>query len=36
VPGFRGSELFPQWRAIVGPFFAEPPRVEHYHLVGEG
>ena len=36
VPGFRESPLFPQWRAIVGPFFAEPPRVEHYHLVGEG
>lgn len=28
--GFRESELFPQWRAIVGPFFAEPPVVEHF------
>lgn len=27
---FRGGPLFPQWRAIVGPFFAEPPRVEHF------
>lgn len=27
---FRGGPLFPQWRAIVGPFFAEPPKVEHF------
>jgi heme-degrading monooxygenase HmoA len=26
---FREGPLFPQWRAIVGPFFAAPPRVEH-------
>jgi len=31
--GFRQSELFPQWRAIVAPFFAEPPLVEHFELV---
>ena len=31
--GFRGSEAFAQWRAIVGPFFAEPPRVEHFGTV---
>ena len=31
--GFRGGPLFPQWRAIVGPFFAAPPSVEHYALV---
>jgi len=31
---FRGGPLFPQWRAIVGPFFASPPAVEHYELVG--
>lgn len=30
---FRGSELFAQWRAIVGPYFAKPPVVEHFHLV---
>ena len=30
---FRGSDLFPQWRAIVGPFFASPPVVEHFDLV---
>ena len=27
---FRGSERFAQWRAIVGPFFAAPPAVEHF------
>lgn len=31
--GFRGSELFMQWRAIVGPFFAQPPVVEHFTLL---
>jgi len=31
--GFRESALFPQWRAIVGPFFASPPSVEHFELV---
>ena len=31
--GFRGSPLFAQWRAIVGPFFAAPPVVEHFELV---
>ena len=32
---FRGGPLFPQWRAIVGPFFAVPPAMEHYELVGK-
>lgn len=32
---FRGGPLFPQWRAIVGPFFAAPPVVEHFVLVGK-
>ena len=30
---FRESPAFLQWRAIVGPFFAVPPVVEHFHLV---
>ena len=30
---FREGPLFPQWRAIVGPFFAAPPVVEHFDLV---
>lgn len=28
--GFRESELFPQWRAIVGPLFAVAPTIVHY------
>lgn len=32
---FRGSPLFAEWRAIVGPFFAQPPVVEHFELVGK-
>ena len=32
---FRGGPLFPQWRAIVGPFFLNPPQVEHFELVGK-
>jgi heme-degrading monooxygenase HmoA len=27
---FRSSEGFTEWRHLVGPFFAEPPRVEHF------
>ena len=30
---FRQSELFSQWRAIVGPFFAAAPVVEHFEQV---
>jgi len=32
---FRGGPLFPQWRAIVGPFFASAPVVEHFALVAK-
>lgn len=31
--GFRESPLFAQWRAIIGPYFAQPPHVEHFDLV---
>ena len=31
--GFRQGPLFAEWRAIVGPFFAQPPVVEHFELV---
>jgi heme-degrading monooxygenase HmoA len=31
--GFRQGPLFAQWRAIVGPFFAKPPTVEHFTLL---
>lgn len=30
---FRESPAFLQWRAIVGPFFAAPPTVEHFSLL---
>ncbi len=33
--GFRQSEAFTQWRAMVGPFFAGPPVVEHFDLVAK-
>jgi heme-degrading monooxygenase HmoA len=33
--GFRGSPAFAEWRAIVGPFFAQAPVVEHLELVGK-
>jgi heme-degrading monooxygenase HmoA len=32
---FRGGALFGEWRAIVGPFFAAPPVVEHFTLVSK-
>ena len=32
---FREGPLFPQWRAIVGPYFAVPPSVEHFELVAK-
>jgi heme-degrading monooxygenase HmoA len=33
--GFREGPLFAQWRAIVGPFFAAPPVVEHFTLLAK-
>lgn len=33
--GFRQGPLFGPWRAIVGPFFAQPPQVEHFELLGK-
>jgi len=32
---FRQSPAFAEWRAIVGPFFAGPPTVEHFDLVAK-
>jgi heme-degrading monooxygenase HmoA len=32
---FRGSAAFADWRAIVGPFFAQPPVVEHFTLLAK-
>ncbi len=33
---FRESEVFQGWRALVGPHFASPPRVEHVETVIAG
>jgi heme-degrading monooxygenase HmoA len=30
---FRESPAFQEWRALVGPFFAKPPTVEHFNLL---
>ena len=32
---FRESPAFTAWRSIVGPFFAQPPVVEHFDLVAK-
>lgn len=32
---FREGPLFAEWRAIVGPFFAVPPLVEHFTLLAK-
>jgi heme-degrading monooxygenase HmoA len=29
--GFRESQAFQEWRAILGPLFAAPPAVVHHH-----
>ncbi len=28
--GFRGSDIFTQWRALIGPHFDGAPVVEHF------
>ncbi len=33
--GFRQSPAFAEWRAIVGPFFASPPMMEHFNLLAK-
>ncbi len=32
---FRESPAFLEWRSIVGPYFAAPPMVEHFTLLGK-
>jgi len=29
---FREGPLFQEWRGLVGPYFAEPPRALHYEV----
>jgi len=33
--GFRQSPAFTEWRAMVGPFFAGAPMVEHFELLAK-
>jgi heme-degrading monooxygenase HmoA len=33
---FRNSDDFQEWRRLVGPYFAEPPRVYHVDTVLQG
>ena len=30
MTGFRESEAFTRWRALIGPYFASPPVVVHF------
>jgi quinol monooxygenase YgiN len=30
---FRNSPAFARWRELAGPFFVEPPKVEHWEKV---
>lgn len=34
--GFRQSPAFAEWRAVIGPFFLQPPHVEHFEAVTTG
>lgn len=31
--GFRESDNYQKWRALIHPYFASPPDVKHYELV---
>ncbi len=33
VVDFRNSAAFAEWRAVIGPYLAGPPQVEHFTLV---
>jgi heme-degrading monooxygenase HmoA len=30
IENFRNSDRFTTWRGLIGPFFAQPPVVEHF------
>jgi heme-degrading monooxygenase HmoA len=30
IRGFRQSEAFTEWRALIGPYFASDPVVDHF------
>ncbi|THV36969.1 antibiotic biosynthesis monooxygenase family protein [Glycomyces buryatensis] len=31
--GFRDTDRFPKWREAIGPYFAQPPLVEHFENI---
>lgn len=31
--GFRESELFKEWRAVLSPYFNKPPFADHYQRI---
>jgi heme-degrading monooxygenase HmoA len=33
IVGFRQSDRFTEWRALIGPFFESPPMVDHVEAV---
>lgn len=33
---FRNSDAFLEWRKLCGPYFQNPPRVEHLVIIVEG
>jgi heme-degrading monooxygenase HmoA len=33
MKGFRESPTFTDWRAIIGPYFVQPPHVEHFEVM---
>jgi heme-degrading monooxygenase HmoA len=34
--GFRNSDLFKEWRGLIGQFFENPPLVAHFDLKFKG
>lgn len=32
LDGFRGGDLFPEWRGLIGPHFDGAPVVEHFSV----
>jgi len=32
MEGFRGGPTFADWRAVISPFFVQPPQMEHFVL----
>lgn len=34
--GYRQSPLSPEFKALVAPFFAQPPEVVHFEAVSDG